>query len=192
MHDSGKRKEQTTGALSDPSHGIIAMELLSPYSLWDLASWLGEGAKKYAPRNWEQGIPFSVCVGKAQRHLQQYLMGKTDENHLNAIGFWWHALAHYRKMIELELLPKELDDLPKYEQQQDKFVCSEDWEIDHESLDGDCGWYIINKNIKRHLQKDLQVHEGTGYKIYHGYGNSPGYWPTKEAAEDCLKQYLES
>lgn len=117
MHDSGKREKQSTGAQCDPSHMDAAMELLSPYSLWDLATWLGTGAKKYAPRNWEKGIPFSICVGKLLRHLAQFEQGKTDEDHLNAIGFWWHALAHYRAMIKLNLLPASLDDLPKYEQQ---------------------------------------------------------------------------
>ena len=118
MHDSGERTSQETGAQCDPSHMQAAMELLSPYSLYDLATWLGKGADKYAPRNWEKGILFSVCIGKLERHLQQYIMGKTDEDHLSAVGFWWHALAHFRKMIELGKLPASLDNLPKYEQQE--------------------------------------------------------------------------
>lgn len=115
IKDSGHRQEEKTGALSDPSNTEIAAELLSPYALEQLSKWLGAGAKKYTPRNWEKGIPFSICVGKLLRHLFKYEQGLQDEDHLAAVGFWWHALSHYEKMIELGLLPKELDDLPKYE-----------------------------------------------------------------------------
>lgn len=116
IQDSGQRKEEITGALSDPSNAEIAAELLSPYALQQLAMWLGKGAKKYTPRNWEKGILFSVCIGKLLRHLFKYEQGLKDEDHLAAIGFWWHALSHYEAMIEKGLLPKNLDDLPKYEQ----------------------------------------------------------------------------
>lgn len=116
IHDSGERETGKTGAQVDPSHNIAAMELFSPYSLWSLSEWLGKGASKYAPRNWEKGIKFSICIGKLMRHLQEYLMGDIKEDHLAAVGFWWHALAHYERMIEMGLLPAELDDLPKYDQ----------------------------------------------------------------------------
>ena len=114
INDTGQRVESTTGALSDPGHSQIAFELLSPFSLFDLATWLGKGAEKYAPRNWEKGIPFSVCIGKLFRHAAKFQMGLTDEDHLSAVGFWWHALAHYREMIVKGVLPANLDDLPKY------------------------------------------------------------------------------
>jgi len=190
MHDSGERKEQITGALSDPSHMNAAMELLSPYSLWQLSTWLGKGAEKYAPRNWEKGIPFSICIGKLMRHLHKYMMGKTDEPHLDAVGFWWHALTHYESMIALGKLPASLNDLPQYEK---KFVCPAGWEIKYNDPGGYhvCGWYIFKKG-SGHLQKDLQFHGNTGhYKGDYGHGEAPGYWPTKEAAEDALKQYLK-
>jgi len=186
MHDSGERETAETGALSDPSHANVAMELLSPYSLWQLSLWLGKGAEKYAPRNWEKGIPFSVCVGKLQRHLQQYAMGKTDEPHLNAVGFWWHALAHYEAMIALDKLPVSLNDLPQYEKQ---FVCPAEWEI---GLCGsfNTGWFVRNE-MNEYLHKDSQLHKNTTGWSNHKSGEAPGYWPTKEAAEDALRQYLE-
>ena len=183
MHDSGERKEQTTGALSDPSHMNAAMELLSPYSLWQLSTWLGKGAEKYAPRNWEKGIPFSICVGKLQRHLAEYMMGKTDEPHLDAVGFWWHALTHYESMIALGKLPASLNDLPQYEKQ---FVCPAGWKI---APNAPYGWYICHPNFNLHqdkyLRKDGLLHNSTSCG-----GEAPGYWPTKKAAEDALKQYL--
>ncbi len=191
MHDSGERKTNETGAQTDPSHTNAAMELLSPYSLWQLSTWLGKGAEKYAPRNWEKGIPFSVCVGKLQRHLAEYMMGKTDEPHLDAVGFWWHALTHYEKMIELGKLPVSLNDLPQYEK---KFVCLAGWVIGHNGN----GWYVDSPNLVGYLWKDSTVHTtSTGYVLFEKLfgrkprcGEAPGYWPTKEAAEDALQQYL--
>lgn len=189
MHDSGKRKEQSTGALSDPSHANAAMELLSPYSLWQLSTWLGKGAEKYAPRNWEKGIPFSVCIGKMMRHLAEYEMGKTDEPHLDAIGFWWHALTHYEAMIALGKLSASLNDLPQYEKEF-VFVCPEGWKI---ALNSYQGWWISPPSRNYYLCKDLQLHceGGTGCKDYHKFGEAPGYWPTKQEAEVALAAYLE-
>lgn len=187
MHDSGERKEQTTGALSDPFHMNAAMELLSPYSLWQLSTWLGKGAEKYAPRNWEKGIPFSICVGKLMRHLAGYEMGKTDEPHLDAIGFWWHALTHYEAMIALGKLPASLNDLPQYEK---KFVCPAEWVIQlNPQGPFRAGWYIHNRHTFKCLHKDLTLHENTGDGSY-PYGEAPGYWPTKQEAEVALTAYL--
>ena len=189
MHDSGERKEQNTGALSDPSHANAAMELLSPYSLWQLSTWLGKGAKKYAPRNWEKGIPFSVCIGKMMRHLAEYEMGKTDEPHLDAIGFWWHALTHYEAMIALGKLPASLNDLPQYEK---KFVVPEGWVIArNKSGPFRTGWYVVEYyQPYRNLHKNLTLHTHTGFGSY-DFGEAPGYWPTKQEAEAALAAYLE-
>ena len=186
MHDSGQRKTTETGALSDPSHANAAMELLSPYSLWQLSTWLGRGAEKYAPRNWEKGIPFSICVGKLQRHLQQYMMGKTDEPHLDAIGFWWHALTHYEAMIALGKLPASLNDLPQYEK---KFVCPAGWKIGYREVNG---WWVCHKD--KYLRKDGKLYSCTGGGYHtdgYEYGGAPGYWPTKQEAEAALAAYLE-
>ena len=196
MHDSGERKTGSTGAQTDPSHTNAAMELLSPYSLWQLSMWLGKGAEKYAPRNWEKGIPFSVCIGKLQRHLQQYLAGRTDEDHLVAVGFWWHAITHYESMIALGKLPASLNDLPQYERVQ-PFVIPDGWNI--KCRNNDCGWFIECLNPLSYLWKDDTLHPiTTGYAIFEKLfgreprcGEAPGYWPTKEAAESALKQYLE-
>lgn len=109
LKDSGQRKEEETGALTDPGNSDAAFELLSPYALMRLAKHLGAGAAKYEPRNWEKGIKYSICVGKLLRHLFKWQMGLQDENHLAAVGFWWHALQHYEETCRRE----ELNDLPK-------------------------------------------------------------------------------
>jgi hypothetical protein len=74
-----------------------------------------------------------------------------------------------------------------------KFVCPMEWEITYNDPGGQlvCGWYIYKKNVG-HLHKDFQLHDSTGWRnSSRKYGGAPGYWPTKEAAEDALRQYLE-
>ena len=75
-----------------------------------------------------------------------------------------------------------------------KLVCPAGWEIVYNDPGGHyiCGWYIFNNNTGQHLHKDNLLHRSTGmlsgnYK----FGEAPGYWPTKEAAEDALRRYLE-
>ena len=191
IKDSGKRETQETGAQSDLGTANIAMELLSPYSLWQLSAWLGKGAEKYAPRNWEKGIPFSICVGKLQRHLQKYLKGQTDEPHLAAVGFWWHALTHYESMITLGKLPASLNDLPQYEKE---FVVPEGWKIECREVNG---WWACReyKDLQeKYLRKDGKLYSCTGGGFHtdgYEYGMAPGYWPTRQEAEAALKQYLD-
>lgn len=115
LQDSGQRVESPTGMQTDPGNSEIALELLSPYALFDLAVHMGRGAKKYKSRNWEKGGQFSIAVGKLLRHALKFVAGKTDEDHLSAVGFWWHALAHYRHEIAAGRLPASLDDMPKYD-----------------------------------------------------------------------------
>jgi len=69
------------------------------------------------------------------------------------------------------------------------FVCPKGWVIEFEDWDGDCGWRIMKDKVE-YLHKDFAVKVGTGWDG-HEYGEAPGYWPTKKAAEDALKQYLK-
>jgi hypothetical protein len=76
---------------------------------------LEKGAAKYAERNWERGMPISRCIASLERHVNEYKMGLTNEDHLAAIGCNIMFIIHYEEMIKRGLLPKELDDMPHYE-----------------------------------------------------------------------------
>jgi hypothetical protein len=115
MQDSGERREFSTGAVRDAANDKPRPDLISPYADAREGAWLALGAKKYSPRNWEKGMPLSVCVASLRRHLMKYTMGCTDEDHLAAIRCNASFLLHYEEMIKRGKLPKELDDLPKYE-----------------------------------------------------------------------------
>ena len=64
-----------------------------------------EGAKKYAERNWEIGIPLHCYIDSAVRHYLKWERGDDDEPHAraflwNILGAWW---THVNKpeMIDL-------------------------------------------------------------------------------------------
>lgn len=65
-----------------------------------------QGAKKYAERNWELGIPLHCYIDSAVRHFLKAARGDTDERHDRA--FCWNLLC---ALWTLKHKP-ELDDLP--------------------------------------------------------------------------------
>lgn len=71
------------------------------------------GSDSFGDRNWEGGMPLSWFLDSALRHSFAVLEGKTDENHAAAAAWNWLAFLETRARIVAELLPKELDDLPR-------------------------------------------------------------------------------
>lgn len=107
--DSGKREEQGTGAVRDTRAGKGRFDLISPFALKRLADVYERGAVKYADRNWEKGIKVSRCLDSAIRHIMQYEMGMTDEDHLGHAAWNLFAVMHFQAVMP------EMDDMPKYE-----------------------------------------------------------------------------
>jgi len=116
MADSGKRQSFGKGmAIRDTADDKPRPDLISPFAEERQGHWLLMGAKKYAERNWEKGMPFSRCVASLKRHLMKFQQGKRDEDHLAAIMFNAMALIHYEEMIASGRLPPELNDMPNYQ-----------------------------------------------------------------------------
>lgn len=91
---------------------LARTDLLPAEALWLLAEHYGKGGTKYADRNWELGVNWSLNYGAALRHLLQFWQGEdTDEEtgSLHVIAAAWHclALATYFKTHP------ELDDRPR-------------------------------------------------------------------------------
>lgn len=57
----------------------------------ELAKHYEDGAKKYAVRNWEKGIPLHDYIDSGVRHLLKYYHGDTDEPHNRA--FLWNMFG---------------------------------------------------------------------------------------------------
>lgn len=94
IKDSGDRTEFQSGAVRDMHEGKGRFDLLPMCVLMRLAKHYEAGARKYAERNWEQGIPCHSFADSAMRHLVKYMDGYTDEDHLiaaiwNLCGLAW-------------------------------------------------------------------------------------------------------
>jgi len=77
------------------------------------------------------------------------------------------------------------------EEKPTEFVCPVGWVIALADHNNNCGWYV-SPGGTRYLHKNFIIQHGTGHSDdNYKFGEAPGYWPTKEAAEDALKQYLE-
>lgn len=109
LPDSGTRREFVTGAVRDAEEGKGRYDLISVFALRRLAKHYEAGAKKYNDRNWEKGIPFHSFIDSAKRHLDKYIMGWKDEDHLAAAAWNVFCLMHFE-----ELGREDLNDLPRY------------------------------------------------------------------------------
>ncbi len=106
LKDSGNRREFETGAVRDMQEGKGRCDLLPACALLRLSKHYEAGAKKYEARNWEKGIPISVMIDSAMRHLLKYMDGQTDEDHLAAVA--WNILG----AMWMEEKRPDLQDLP--------------------------------------------------------------------------------
>jgi hypothetical protein len=79
-----------------------------------LARHYENGARKYGDRNWEKGQPLGSYLDSALRHINVFLAGGRDEDHLSAAAWNLFSVIHTQEMIERGLLPKGLDDLPDF------------------------------------------------------------------------------
>ncbi len=60
-------------------------------AMLEVAKQYEDGARKYADRNWEKGIPVHVFIDSGVRHYLKYLRGDKDEPHDRA--FIWNMLG---------------------------------------------------------------------------------------------------
>ena len=91
-----------------------------PYhAIFRIARVYEKGAEKYAPRNWEKGMLLSRFLDSAQRHWYQVLEGKDDEDH--AAQALWNIIGwiQTKLWIDSNVLPLNLNDMPKYPEIQD-------------------------------------------------------------------------
>lgn len=77
-----------------------------PTAMLEVAKHYEDGAKKYAERNWEQGIPLHCYIDSGVRHYLKFMRGDTDEPHDRA--FLWNMLG----AIWTHINKPELIDLP--------------------------------------------------------------------------------
>lgn len=97
------------GGVRERAEGKGRYDLLPIFALRRLSRWYELGAQKYGDRNWESGIPYSRCIDSAKRHLDKFLMGMHDEDHLAAAIWNLMAILDFQ-----ERGMDQFDDLPHY------------------------------------------------------------------------------
>lgn len=114
IKDSGEREAFSTGSQRDSQTGKPKPSLTPTSTLLKLHLHFGNGASKYEERNWEHGQPVSQYMDSAQRHMDWFKLGLTDEPHLIAALWNLACLDWTLDMIKLGKLPEELDDRPEH------------------------------------------------------------------------------
>jgi hypothetical protein len=115
-----EKQDYGTGATRDNANGKGRFDLVPDIALTRVVKVYERGGLNHGDRNWEKGLPLSRLIDSAIRHIIQYKMSKytpelRDEDHL-AHAIWnLMAVIHNEEMIERGALPKELDNLPRYE-----------------------------------------------------------------------------
>jgi len=110
IHDSGERVSYGEGkAAREPATGKGRYDLITPFGMARLARWYELGAQKYCDRGWEKGMPFSRYIDSAKRHIDKYIMGMTDEDHLVAAVWNILCIIHHQELGQMDL-----DDMPHY------------------------------------------------------------------------------
>ncbi len=100
-----------SGAVREKKHGKGRFDLLSPFAAMRRALVAEHGAKVYGDRNHEKGLPFSSRVDSIKRHLDEYVAGRLNEDHLAQASFWLDSLMHDEVMIGAGFKPTALVDI---------------------------------------------------------------------------------
>lgn len=95
LKDSGQREEFPSGMVRDIRTGKGRFDLISPYADRRLARHMEKGCAKYGERNWEKGCDIGRFLDSCKRHLGQWEMGETDEDHLAAAYWNLHCIVHF-------------------------------------------------------------------------------------------------
>ena len=97
--------EYQSGARRSNDADGTRYDLISPIGLRRVAETCAEGAEKYDAHNWRKGVPLSVMLNHALRHVVEFLGGDRSEDHLA------HAAWNLLGAMEFEETRPELDDL---------------------------------------------------------------------------------
>ncbi len=103
----------STGAQRDTQTSKLRYDLIPIGALEALAKVYTDGAVKYGDNNWQKGMPFKRVYASLLRHVFAWAAGDTTERHMANAAWNCFALLHYEDMVELGVLPPELDDRVK-------------------------------------------------------------------------------
>ena len=94
-----EQRQFFTGARRSRDADSCRFDLITPVGIRRLAETCAEGAAKYGDRNWEKGIPASVMLNHAIRHLYLYLEGDRSEDHLAHAAWNILGVCHFEERL---------------------------------------------------------------------------------------------
>jgi len=106
-------KRFPTGAIRSSDAEGVRYDLITPIGLRRLAETYAEGSRKYGDYNWQKGMPASVLLNHAIRHIYLYLEGDGSEDHLAHAA--WNLLA----VCHFEEAKPEMIDVPAQKEKHD-------------------------------------------------------------------------
>jgi hypothetical protein len=94
----------SSGAVRSSDAANVRFDLITPIGLRRLAETCAEGARKYGDHNWQKGIPASVMVNHAIRHIWLWIQGDDGDDHLAHAAWNLLAVCHFE-----EAMPEMID-----------------------------------------------------------------------------------
>ncbi|MFC3127229.1 dATP/dGTP diphosphohydrolase domain-containing protein [Pseudoroseomonas globiformis] len=97
--------------------GKPRMDLVAPSIMTAIATVAEFGARKYAARNWENGMEYGKVYASLMRHLLAWWEGQENDPesglpHLHHVAWNAQALVEYDRRLKAGTLPAEVDDRP--------------------------------------------------------------------------------
>lgn len=86
-------------------------DLVPAAALVQVANVYGQGAMKYAERNWERGYAWGLSYAALQRHLHAFWGGENDDPE-SGLPHLAHAAWHCLALMTWRTTHPELDDRP--------------------------------------------------------------------------------
>jgi hypothetical protein len=124
VRDSGNRQKFPTGAQRDIQQGKGRFDLLAPRAEARKAELNEAGAAKYEAWNVAKGMPIARLIDSARRHINAWMTGKRDEDHLVQASWNLDWAVETLALIESGDLPCSLlDELPPWSPE-----LSKDWQ----------------------------------------------------------------
>jgi len=126
---NNNRHEYNTGAVRSADCETARYDFISPIGLRALAKTYAEGANRFGPFNWENGMPATDMLNHAITHIYEFLGGDRTEDHLghaawNVIGAI-HSLEKWPELNEPWLRSPDCDP-PPIAAQQEKTTTAKD------------------------------------------------------------------
>lgn len=102
IRDQGEGKDMTmkfkSGAVRSSDTQDVRYDLVSPIGLEAVARACAEGAEKYGDYNWEKGMPVHDLLNHVLRHINLFLSGDREDDHLGHAAWGCMAAVHSDKL----------------------------------------------------------------------------------------------